>query len=147
MLAEQDGHLGRASCALGAEAASAIGCHGLAAPTERDLQRLVGNTIDKIIADAIIERTHPRLVRFAINNAAPATAAVLRTVPSTPPFPTSDGIPPTRLCLATGLPLDTTTLHATFGRASHNALRVTCAAYKLPTPKAETRGVCDLRHI
>ena len=99
------------------------------------------------VTDVIICRTHPHLTRFAINNAAPAMVAALRTVPPTPPLLTSSGTPPTQPRLATGLPLDTATLHANFGRAPHNALRVTCAAYKLPTPKAETRGVCDLRHI
>ena len=49
MLVLRDGHLGRVSRVLAAEAASAIGCHDLTAPTERDLQRLVGNTIDKTI--------------------------------------------------------------------------------------------------
>ena len=138
MLIERQGHPGRASCVLAAEAASAFGYPDLTAPTERDLQRLVGNTIEKTMADAIASRTHSRLVRFAIKNTAPATVAVLRSVPSAPPLLTQGGKPLTRPRLAPGLPLDTATLHATFGHASQDTLRATCAAYNMPTPKAAT---------
>ena len=40
MLTERGRHLGRASCVLTADATSAIDCHNLAVPTERNLQRL-----------------------------------------------------------------------------------------------------------
>ena len=138
MLILRGRHPGRASRVLAAEATSAFGCSDLAAPTERDLQRLVGNTIDKNMAGATVERTHPRLIRFAIDSAASATVAVLRTVPSTPSLLTPGGNPPARPRFASGLPPDTATLHATFGQAPHNALRATCAAYSLTAPKAAT---------
>ena len=138
MLAERDEYLGRASCVLATEAASAFGCHDLTAPTERDLQRLVGNTIDKTIADAIIDRNHPHLVQFAINSATTATVAVLRTVPSTPPLLTIGSNPPARTRLAGGLPLDTATLHVTFGHAPRGALRTTWTCTTSNMRKAPT---------
>ena len=69
MLFEREGHPGRASCVLATEAASAVGYNDLTASTERDLQRLVGNTIDATMADAIVSRTHSRMVRLANNKA------------------------------------------------------------------------------
>ena len=100
----------------------------------------VGNTIDKTMAGAIVERTYPRLTRFTIDIAAMATVAVLRTVTSTPPLLTADGNPPARPRLAVGLPLDTATLHATFGHALRDVLRATCAAYNLPVPARTPSG-------
>ena len=148
MLIERDGHQNHASCVPTTEAAPAFGCRDLTALTERDLQRRVGNTIDKIMAGAIIERTNPRLIGFAINSAAPATIAVLRTVLSTPPPLTLDGIPPTRPRIVTGLPLDTATLHATFGHASRDAFRAACTAYSLAIPMAAPTCVtCDTSNM
>ena len=86
MLFEREGHPGRASCVLATEAASAIGYNDLTAPTERDLQRLVGNTIGATMADATASRTHSRLVRLALAN----------SVSATPPLLTQDGKPPAR---------------------------------------------------
>ena len=91
------------------------------------------------MADVIASRTYSRLIDFATKNAEPATTAALRSVPSTPPLFAQDGKPPTRPRIATGLPLDAATLHATFGHASNDTLRNTCAAYSLPTPKAATK--------
>ena len=88
------------------------------------------------MAGATTKRAHPRLVRFAIDSAAPATVAVLRTVPPTPLILNLDGTPPARSRPASGLPLDTSTLHATYGHAPHQSLRATCAAYSMLTPKA-----------
>ena len=117
--------------------------------TERDLQRLAGNTVDKTMSNVILGRSHPRLVRFVLNGATSATVAVLRTVPSAPPLLTHGGAPPARPRLATGLPLDAATLHATFGHAPRDALRATCAAYSLPGPKAAptcvTRATSNMR--
>ena len=132
---KRDGHLGCASRVLATEVASAIGRQDLTAPTERDLQRLAGDTIDKTMADAIIDRAHPLLIRFGINGATSATVAVLYTMLSVPPPPTLDCTPPARPRLATDLPPDTATLRTAFGHAPRSALRATCAAYSLPIPK------------
>ena len=113
----------------------------LTAPTERDLQRLTGNTIDTTMADITLDPsspirdkcTHPH--RFAINRAMSAMVAVVRTMPAAPPLLTFDGIRSARPSLTTGLPHDTATLHATFGHVSRDALRATCNTYTLPIPR------------
>ena len=140
MLIERDGHPGRASHVPTTEAASTIGRRDLTAPTERDLQRSAGDTIDKTMANAIIDCTYQRLVRFALNGVTSATVTVLRAVSSTPPLLTHDGVPPARPRLATGLPPDTTTLHATFGHAPGGALRANCTACSLPISKPRRRA-------
>ena len=89
MLIEREGHPGRASCVLAAEAASTFGHPDLTTPSELDLQRLVGNTIKKTMADAIASRTYSSLIEIANKKAAnqprpPRSAACHRRRRSSP---------------------------------------------------------------